>query len=224
MPNGTKLTISIGPGTPSAEGPRTTTTRLDPHRHHVLRARRSPARRADTARAAGPDPSFAITFNNTLDPKAFDRAAVKIEPALAASIGVAGNILTINGATKSNTKYVVELPASLRDEFGQTLGAAQAKTFDVGEATPALVPFPRSAHDDGSVGRRSPSVSVTSVGHQTLKVDVYAADPSRWLAYQRPRATWNGDDQHSRRAGNGSRRRRSRSTAAGTSSPSRRST
>ena len=86
------------------------------------------------------------------------------------------------------------IPASLRDEFGQTLGAPQTESFDVGELTPALMTFSRQLTTTDPSAKQ-PSVSVTSVGHQTLKVEVYAADPSRWLEYQDVLQRWYGDDQ-----------------------------
>jgi hypothetical protein len=193
LPNGTKLTISIGPGTPSAEGPRLTTT-ASAHTATTFSALGVTGTECGYGAGCRPGTEFSISFNNALDPKAFNDSSVKIAPAVAASIGVAGNTLTINAATKSNTRYVVRLPASLRDEFGQTLGAAQLKAFDVGEASPALVPFPRSlTTTDPSA--KSPAVSVTSVGNPTLNVDVYAADPSRWLEFQNVLQHWGVDAQ-----------------------------
>ncbi len=67
-----QLTISIGPGTPSAEGPRTTTQASTHTADHLLRARGHRHAVRIRRRAAGPDPTFTITFNNALDAKAFD--------------------------------------------------------------------------------------------------------------------------------------------------------
>ena len=86
-----------------------------------------------------------------------------------------GNTLTINASTKSDTRYVVRIPGSLHDEFGQTLGASKLESFDVGEATPALMAFPHSLTTTDPSAKQ-PSVLVTSVGNPTLKVDVYATD------------------------------------------------
>ncbi len=190
LPNGAKLTISIGPGTPSAEGSRTTTT-ASTHTAATYSALAVTGTQCGFFDGCRPGLGFTITFNNALDPKAFDSKQVTITPAIAASIGVSGNTLTINAATKRDTHYVVHLPASLRDEFSQTLGAATTKSFDVGEATPALMTFPgRLTTTDPEALR--PSVSVTSVGHPTLKVDVYATDPSRWIDYQNVMERWDG--------------------------------
>jgi len=192
LPNGTTLTISIGPGTPSAEGPGTTTT-ASTHTATTYSALAVTGDQCGYGEGCRPGSVFTVTFNNALDPKAFDPGGVKILPALEASIGVEGNTLTVNAQTMRDTHYVVRLPASLRDQFGQTLGTNVVKTFDVGEATPELMPFQQSlTTTDPSAPQ--PSVSVTSVGHPTLEVEVYAADPSRWLDYQNVLQTWGNND------------------------------
>ncbi len=193
LPNGTDLHISIGPGTPSAEGPRTT-TEASTHTATTYSALKITDSRCGYGDGCRPGSIFTVTFNNVLDAKAFDSSRVKIEPAVTSSIGVSGNVLTINADAKSNTKYVVHVPASMRDEFGQTLGAAQTETFDVGELTPSLTPFSGMLTTTDPSARK-PSVSVTSVGHQTLKVDVYAADPARWLEYEKVSQQWSYGDE-----------------------------
>jgi len=191
LPNGTKLTVAIGPGTPSAEGPRTTTA-ASTHTATTFSALAVTDSRCGYGEGCRPDSEFTITMNNALDAKAFDDRAVKITPAVPATIGVSYNTITINAATNRDTHYVVHLPASLRDEFGQTLGAPQARGFDVGELTPALMPFNRTLITTDPQADK-PAVSVTSVGNPTLRVDVYAADPSRWLDYLDVQEHWYND-------------------------------
>lgn len=101
-----------------------------------------------------------------------------------------GTTLTINAATKADTHYVVHLPASLRDVYGQTLGAPKGLPFDVGPADPMLTPF-ESQIVTTDPSAKHPTVSVTSVGHQTLNVDVYAVDPTLWPEYQALLTHWN---------------------------------
>ncbi|HTD49995.1 MAG TPA: alpha-2-macroglobulin family protein, partial [Acidimicrobiia bacterium] len=192
LPHGATLTISIGPGTPSAEGSRTTTTAstFTATTYSALSVTGIQCGYGDGCR---PGSGFTVTFNNSLDAKTFDASQVKITPALNASIGVSGNTLTVNGATTRDTRYVVHLPASLRDEFGQTLGAAEGWPFTVGEATPTLTAFPQPLTTADPLAK--PSVSVTSVGNPSLNVDVYATDPSRWLDYQNLLQRWGNDDR-----------------------------
>ena len=191
LPHGATLTISIGPGTPSAEGPGTTTA-ASTHTATTYSALAVTNSQCGYGEGCRPGSVFTITFNNALDAKSFDSNRVKIQPALDASIGVAGNTLTINGATKRDTRYVVRLPASLRDQFGQTLATTVSQTFNVGEATPELMAFSQSLTTTDPSAKR-PAVSVTSVGNPTLKVDVYATDPSRWPDYQNLLQQWGND-------------------------------
>lgn len=186
------LDISIGPRTPSAEGPRVT-TEASTHiatTYAALEVTNSTCGFGSSG--CQPGYTFEITFNNALDAKAFDSRAIRISPAVSASIGVSGSVMTINAATKANTRYTVRLPAALRDEFGQTLGAVQTQSFAVGAASPALVPFTRPLITTDPAAAR-PSVAVTSVGHKTLNVDVYAADPTKFGQYQDFLRQWLGN-------------------------------
>ena len=193
LANGAALSISVGPGTPSAEGPRTSTTTstYTATTYSALDVTGTDCGYGDGCR---PSSDFTITFNNALDATVFDPSTVKITPALNASIGVEGNTLTVNGETKRDTKYVVHLPAMLRDEFGQTLRKPETWPFEVGEDNPALMGFPQTLITTDPDAK--PSVSVTSVGNPTLKVDVYAADPSRWLDYQSLLQHWGANNSY----------------------------
>ncbi len=191
LKKGAALSISIDKGTPSAEGPRTTAKSVT-HRaraYSALKITKADCGYFDVCRANQP---IMFTFNNALDAKDFDAKTIKIDPKLDASIGVSGDSLTINGATKANTTYRVVIPASLRDQFGQTLGKDETKSFKVGEPTPALLQFARPLITTDPYAER-PSVAVTSVGHETLKVDVYRVDPSQWIEYERFRNRWDGE-------------------------------
>jgi uncharacterized protein YfaS (alpha-2-macroglobulin family) len=197
LPKGTALTISIGPHTPSAEGPRVTATAST----HTATTYSALAVTGSTCGALGegcqPGSQFQVTFSNALDATAFDSSTITITPVVSAAIGVSDTTVTISAATKANTRYTVRFPATLRDQFGQTLGAPHTETFNVGAAQPALTPFaqqlvttdPAAAH---------PTVSVTSVGHATLNVDVYAVNPTMWLQYQDFLTHWY-DLQHTTR-------------------------
>ena len=205
------LTISIGPGTPSAEGSRIT-TKASTHTATTYSALAVTDTQCGYGDGCRPGTGFTLTFNNALDPKAFQSKQVTITPAVAASIGVAGNMLTINAATKRDTHYVVHLPATLRDEFGQTLGAATTKSFDVGEATPALMPFPgRLTTTDPSAKRSRRCRSLRSATRRSRSTST----PRIRRAGSTTRISWNvGTAPNRWRRGASCRRRRLRSTAA----------
>ena len=192
LPNGAALEIAIGPGTPSAEGPRTT-TKASIHKattYSHLKITRSVCGYGEGCR---PGSAFTITFTNALDAEAFDPDSVTIDPAVDAAVGVYSDTLVVNAGTKANTTYTVRLPAALRDAFGQTLGEHKTVEFEVGQATPALIGFPRQLTTTDPMAER-PAVSVTSVGHETLKVEVYAVDPSQWIEYETYLQHWYSED------------------------------
>lgn len=190
LPNGASLRIAVGPRMPSAEGPRTNDT-VSVHTattYSALKINRSSCGFA----GCRPGDSFSIEFNNALDATAFNSSSITITPKTNATIGVSGNVLTINAATKSNTKYSVRIPALLRDEFGQRYGKPTIEHFDVGIASAMLQPFSQQLITTDPFAKK-PTVAVTSVGHATLKVDVYAVDPSQWPTFQDSIGRWNGD-------------------------------
>ena len=81
LPNGAKLTVSIGPGTPSAEGPRTTTT-ASTHTATTFSALAVTDSRCGYGEGCRPGSVFSVAFNNSLDPKTFESSSVKIDPAV----------------------------------------------------------------------------------------------------------------------------------------------
>jgi alpha-2-macroglobulin len=183
LPVDTRLRIAIGPGTPSGEGPRVS-ERASTHTARTyppLRAVRKACGYGDGCRPGSP---LLITFSNRLDAEAFDPASITIEPNIAASTSVDGNTVVISAATVADTAYRVQLPQDLRDEFGQTLGDIDALEFDVGRALPRLNPFERQLITTDPMSERA-SVSVTSIGHTNLQVDVYAVGPEDWNAFER---------------------------------------
>jgi uncharacterized protein YfaS (alpha-2-macroglobulin family) len=182
LPNGTELRIEIGPGTPSAEGPRLTET-ASTHTATTYAELAVKGQACGYFAGCRPGTQFVIEMTNGLDLTAFTPDGVTIEPDVDARVGAYGSTVTVDAATKANTTYTVTLPADLRDQFGQTLGAPAPVTFDVKPAQPALMGFPRQLVTTDPMAER-PTVSVTSAGHETLRVDVYSVTAAQWGEYQ----------------------------------------
>ena len=198
LPNGSPLEIAIGPETPSAEGPRTT-TKASVHTATTYAELEIARHECGYGEGCRPGSQFTIEFNNALDVDAFDPDLVKIEPAVTATVGMYENTVVVDAATKANTTYTVQFPAELRDTFGQTLGADETVEFEVGRAAPALIGFSRELTTTDPMAER-PTVAVTSVGHETLKVEVFAVTPTQWIEYQAyVRARFEGDGRDARR-------------------------
>ena len=126
-----------------------------------------------------PGDGVEITFNNELDAGAFDPAAIGIEPAVGArTVGQYGNVVSVQGAWLPNSTYRLTIPAGVTDVYGQALDAPDSREIEIGPARPMI----RSFEDlvvtvDPSA---EPAVPVVTVGHEELRVTVWAADPADW--------------------------------------------
>jgi hypothetical protein len=121
LPAGTDIKVVIPPGTPSAEGPRMTTTEqsITFKTFGVLRV-------IDTQcgyeKRCSPFDQFRIMLSNHLDEASFQPSQVSITPQIPdAKVVIYGNSFNIEGTKRSNTDYTVTLDPSIKDRFGQTL-------------------------------------------------------------------------------------------------------
>jgi uncharacterized protein YfaS (alpha-2-macroglobulin family) len=185
LPQDSPVSVTVGPGTPSAEGPRTTAT-PQAFSFKTYGALRVTDHRCGYEKRCSPRDNWNIDFSNPLDREAFDPALVKIEPEVPnATINVYGQTMYIGGAKRGRTTYKVTLDSSLRDEFGQTLGASAPLTFNVGAADPALLSTGNFIVLEPS---NDPRLSVYTINHAALKVSLYAVAPEdyeRYVAYMR---------------------------------------
>ena len=181
LPADSPVVVTVGPGTPSAEGPRTT-REAQAFAFRTYGPLRLTQHECGWEQRCSPFDPWRITFNNPLDQVAFDRSRVRIEPEVAgASVAVYGNELHIDGVKRGRTTYRVTVDAGLRDAFGQTLGRPQTVAFNVGSAEPNLV-----GTGDGFVvldPSAGPAYSVYTINHPSLRVSVYAVRPEDWWTY-----------------------------------------
>ena len=180
----TSIEVSVGPGTPSAEGPTVSSAAatFSAQTYAPLTIR---SISCNYGGECSPQSDIVVEFDNVLDAVAFDPASVTIDPPLAgASVGVSGNILTIHGSTEGRTKYRVTLPAELTDVFGQHLGSNEERTIDIGPARPMLRQFdqPLTTLDPSAA---HPSVTVVTVNHDKVRVRLFRVEPADWNAYVR---------------------------------------
>jgi uncharacterized protein YfaS (alpha-2-macroglobulin family) len=189
LPTDTAITVDIGPGTPSAEGPRTS-DQVATYRTRTY----APLRVREAGCAYGidcpPGTPLAIEMNNPIDVAASDLDAITVSPTIAGqSIGVYGTSIQIVGATVARTEYTVTLPASLTDVYGQTLGTDDTRTITIGDPPPSLQAFDAittlDPFDDAQ------QLSFVTTGHDQVRIRVFTADPATvaeyldWANYRR---------------------------------------
>jgi hypothetical protein len=178
LPGDATITVAIGPGTPSAEGTRTTETaqEFSFRTYGPLRVREQ---ECGYEKRCSPFDSFQITLSNSLDEDAFQESQVRVEPPIPGmKTEINGNTLSIEGAKRGRTAYRVTLARDLRDQFGQTLGRDVTLSFNVTSADPRL-----DASGEGFVvldPSGPPRFSVYSVNYDHLKVSLYSVGPDDW--------------------------------------------
>jgi uncharacterized protein YfaS (alpha-2-macroglobulin family) len=185
LPLDTGISISVGPGTPSAEGP-LTSSEIQSFSFQTY----SPLKIVDHGCTWGdkecrPLTPFFIRFNNPLDTKSFSDAMINIQPEIpGVTINAIGDTITIQGETKGKTSYTVALDGAIKDIYGQKLGQPQSLTFKVGSAEKMLVSTQQNfiTLDPASI---EPAYSVYSVNYSKLDVQIYSVKPSDWPAFKK---------------------------------------
>ncbi|MBC7231926.1 MAG: Ig-like domain-containing protein [Chloroflexi bacterium] len=181
LPYDTTVTVDIGPGTPSAEGPLTTDTvqSFSFTTYGPLRVLESKCGWEAECRPMMP---WLIRFSNPLNEDAFDESLVQIEPELPeGKLWIMDDTLHIEGLSKGRTTYRVTLKAGISDQFGQTLGKDETVTFQVGSAEPTMyVPWDNLVVIDPA---SKPTYSIFTINYNTVHVRVYAVKPEDWPQY-----------------------------------------
>ena len=175
-------------GTPSAEGPKTTTSdqRFDFRTYGPLRVI------DHRCEHCNPFSAFSVMFTNEIDLAKFDKSIVTVTPPIPDMKVVTGSSwLNITGRKKGRTRYTVKIGKSLTDIFGQTLDDDDTHTFDVGPAGSVLFGEERPMIvQDPKAG---PALEVFSVNEPTLHVRLFEVTPSDYDAYVAWRQKWDYD-------------------------------
>ncbi len=200
LPPDTHVVVTIGPGTPSAEGPRKTES-AQSFSFRTYGPLKIEDYRCSWGRDCPPLTPWYIEMTNPLDDEVFDPTAIRIEPELAGmSARVQGDYIYIRGLSKGRTRYTVTLPPTLEDVFGQTLGKAESVTFHVGSADPRLW-GPTGLVVLDPVAKK-PTFDVFSINHKALKVRLYQVEPSDWEAFTQYMREYNRSDDKIEPPGN----------------------
>lgn len=196
LPSASSVKVTIGPGTPSAEGPRTTTASQS-FAFKTYGALRVVKHECGWRGECSPFDQWSVEFTNPIDTSNFEQSQVRVEEISAAGkkpqpvslkSAVYGTTLNVSGIKKGRTSYRLTLDPAIRDQFGQALGQTAPMVFNVGSAPAALAgPDKQFVVLDPAA---PPRFSVYSINHNSLRVRLYSVGPEHWpqfLAYMRNR-------------------------------------
>lgn len=195
FPADTAIKVTIGPGTPSAEGPLLTT------KAQVFMFSTYATLRIEDHGCSWYDDNcppltpFFIQFNNPIDAEKYADSMLQVEPAIpGVAVNIYGNTLSINGETKGQTTYTVTVDGELQDVFGQKLGRDNRLTFQVGSAEQLLV-GPGDTFLTLDPASPNPVYSVYAINYDTLNVKIYSVQPSDWPRYTNYLREWQQTDK-----------------------------
>ena len=183
LPGDTAIEVAIGPDTPSAEGPRRTSA-AQGWSFRTFGPLKIVEWHCSWTPKCPPGTPFSIRFSNPLDEETFDQATLRIEPELPGlKTVISGDWLMISGRQKGRTTYKVTVPAALRDQFDQTLGKDETRSFSVGDANPQLFGATGLTLLDPS--SKKPTYALHSTNIPSLDVEIYRVNPDHWSAFLR---------------------------------------
>ena len=194
FPTETNISVSIGPGTPSAEGPLTTTETQSFGFSTYAPLRIEEHRCSWYDDKCPPLTPFSIRFNNPLDMDVFSEDMLSVEPEIPGmSVNVYGNSIEISGETKGQTTYTVTVSGKIQDVFGQQLGRDADLKFKVDKAEPLLVNTGQNFLTlDPSASKAV--FSVYAINYKKLNLKIYAVQPADWPAYKQYLRDWQRTD------------------------------
>jgi hypothetical protein len=194
LPAGTAILVNIGPGTPSAEGPRVT---------HAAQSfgfqTYAPLKVVLYGCDGGysdctPLAPFHIRFNNPLDVETFHETSLRVSPKIPGmQVYLYNDVILITGETRGQTSYTVTLSAGIQDIFGQTLGRDTALQFKVGKAEANLVGTDQDFITLDPAAKK-PVFSVYAINYSKVDVRIYSVQPDDWPAFTQYLREWQRAD------------------------------
>ena len=194
LPAATPINVTVEKGTPSAEGP-LTTIKAQSFKFQTFGAMKYVKSYCEyeNSKTCSPFSAWYMQFTNQIDTANFTKEMVKVEPAIEGlNVYPSGNYVYFTGYKKGRTTYKATVDGSLKDVYGQSLGQSATAIFKVGSAEQSL-------YSQGGTmilldPTAKPSYSIYSTNHNSVKVKIYAVQPSDWQGFQNYLRYINYDD------------------------------
>lgn len=185
LPPDSPITVTILRGTPSAEGPLTTSKPQSFSFRTYGAFKLTSASCSWNARRTTcfPTEHFYLQFTNPIVGTTITVDSVKVEPKVEnVKIYAYGQHIIVDGIKKGNTSYTVTVDETVKDIYGQTLQRPVTATLKVGRAEPSF-----SAQGGRMVvldPTSKPAFSVYTTNHNSFKLRLYRVEPQDWHAFQ----------------------------------------
>ncbi len=196
LPPDSQITVTIQKGTPSAEGPLTTTEAqsFSFKTYGAMKFVKSFCGYNQSETTCAPYDRWVLEFSNPIDSDSFEKSLVKIEPNIEnLNIYPSGNSIIIDGLKPARKTFTVTVSGALKDNFGQTLGQDVKAVFKTGAMPQAL--YSQGGNFVVLDPNSKPAFSVYSTNFKQLKVKIYKVEPGDWTQFQEYVRRINYDDK-----------------------------
>ncbi len=183
LPADAPISVVIQKGTPSAEGP-LTTTEAQSFSFNTYGAMKFVEANCGyrNNKECSPFENWYFRFTNPIDAQSFSKEIVKIEPAVEnLNIYPSGNNVIFQGYKKGNTTYKITVSDSLKDNFGQNLQEPATATIKVGRAPANL--YSQGGNFVVLDPSAKPVYSVYSTNQNAVNVKLYKVQPQDWYQF-----------------------------------------
>ena len=190
----TSISVVVGPGTPSAEGP-LTTDEAQSFSFSTYAPLRIEEHRCGWDDECPPLSPFLIRFNNPLDTNVTSDDMLRVEPEVpGVSANIYGDTIMISGMTGGQTTYAVTVSGKVQDIFGQQLGDDVRLTFKVGKAEAGLLNMGQNFQTlDPAASKKK--FSVYAINYKKLNLKIYAVQPGDWIQFKQYLREWQQTDK-----------------------------
>ncbi len=185
LPPATTISVVVPKGTPSAEGPLTTTVAqsFSFQTFGAMNFVRGYCGYDESKKICSPYDSFRMEFSNQIDAAAFDKSKVRIEPAIeGVKIYPSGGSIVIDGYKPARKTFTVTVAAGIKDIYGQTTAQEAKVVFKTGAAEQTF-----SGQGGNFVvldPNSKPAYSIYTTNYPTVNLRVYQVQPTDWAAFQ----------------------------------------
>lgn len=195
LPGDSVITVTVEKGTPSAEGPLTTTKAQSFNfRTYGLMKFVSSWCNYQGNKACTPFDTWILQFTNPIDATKFTKEMVKIQPPVEGlNMYPAGNYIYIQGYKKGRTSYQVTVDTALKDTFEQNLSAPAVTTINVGAAQQQI--YSQGGSFVTLDPTAKPAYSIFTTNHNSVKLKIYAVTPENWEGFRQYMKFLNYDEQ-----------------------------
>ncbi len=195
FPTDSRVTVTFDGETPSAEGPLTLGVPVSRSfkTFGALGLEKAFCGWPEDNQFCGDYQDFSLRFTNPLDRDLFDKSLVRIEPPIEdAKIAFYGNRIDIErGNRRPRQTYKVTVSGTLKDSFGQTLGADVSAEFRTGPSEPEIISGSESQGFLTVDPYARPVYSVFARNYKRLRARIFAVGPDDFAAYR----TYRGSDK-----------------------------